>query len=135
RPQSGLEGKFSVFHAAAVGIIHRAAGEAQFSDEVVLDPRVIALRDRICATENRSIGRTEAKVSIRLKDGTQLDRHVPHALGSLERPMSDADLETKFRGLVAEILSEGRTRELIDACWSLESLDDAGEIARLATPV
>jgi 2-methylcitrate dehydratase PrpD len=134
RPQSGLEGKFSVFHAAAVGIIHRAAGEAQFSHEVVRDPRVAALRDRIFATEDRSIGRTEAKVSIRLKDGTQLDRHVPHALGTLERPMGDADLETKFRGLVAGVLSEQRSRELIDACWSLEALEDAGEIARLATP-
>ncbi len=45
RPQSGLEGKFSVFHAAAVGIIHGAAREAQFSDESVRDPRVVALRD------------------------------------------------------------------------------------------
>lgn len=134
RPQSGLEGKFSVFHAAAVGIIHRAAGEAQFSDGAVRAPRVIALRDRVHATEDRSIGRTEAKVSIRLKDGTQLDRHVPHALGTLERPMSDADLETKFRGLVAGVLPERRIRQLIDACWSLESLEDAGEIARLATP-
>jgi hypothetical protein len=69
-----------------------------------------------------------------LKDGTQLDRHVPHALGTLERPMGDADLETKFRGLVAGVLSEQRSRELIDACWSLEALEDAGEIARLATP-
>jgi 2-methylcitrate dehydratase PrpD len=134
RPQSGLEGKFSVFHAAAVGIIHRAAGEAQFSDGAVRDPRVVALRDRVHATEDRSIGRTEAKVSIRLKDGMQLDRHVPHALGTLERPMSDADLETKFRGLVAGVLSERQIRQLIDACWSLESLEDAGEIARLATP-
>jgi len=134
RPQSGLEGKFSVFHAAAVGIIHGAAGEAQFSDEVVRDPQVVALRDRVFATEDSSIGRTEAKVSIALRDGTRLDRHVAHALGTLERPMSDTDLEAKFRGLVEGVLPEGQIRKLIDACWGLESLKDAGEIARLATP-
>lgn len=134
RPQSGLEGKFSVFHAAAVGIIHGAAGEAQFSDEVVRDPRVVELRDRVFATEDQSIGRTEARVSIKLHSGTRLDRHVAHALGTLERPMSDADLESKFRGLVTGVLPERRVSELIAACWSLETLKDAAEIARLATP-
>ena len=132
-PRSGLEGKFSVYHAAAVGIIHGAAGEAQFSDAVVRDPRVIALRERVVATEDRAIGRTEARVAMRLRDGRRLERHVAHALGTLERPMSDADLEAKFRGLVEGILPERRIGELIAACWSVESLEDAGEIARLAT--
>lgn len=133
-PRSGLEGKFSVYHAAAVGIIHGAAGEAQFSDEVVRDSRVIALRDRVFASEDGAIGRTEARVSMRLQDGRRLDRHVAHARGTLERPMSDADLEAKFRGLVTGILPEQQMAELIAACWSLESLEDAGEIARLANP-
>jgi 2-methylcitrate dehydratase PrpD len=132
-PGSGLEGKFSVYHAAAVGIIHGAAGEAQFSDEVVRDPQVMALRDRVFATEDNSIGRTEAQVSIGLRDGRRLDRHVAHALGTLERPMSDTDLEAKFRALVTGFLPERRIEELIAACWSLESLGDAGKIARLAT--
>jgi 2-methylcitrate dehydratase PrpD len=131
-PKSGLEGKFSVYHAAAVGIIHGAAGEAQFSDDVVRDPRVIALRDRVFATEDGAIGRTEARVSIGLRNGRRLDRHVEHALGTLERPMSDADLEAKFRGLVSGILPEGRVEQLMATCWSVESLGDAGEIARLA---
>ncbi len=132
-PRSGLEGKFSVYHAAAVGIIHGAAGEAQFSDEVVRDSRVIALRDRVFASEDGAIGRTEARVSMRLRDGRRLDRHVAHARGTLERPMSDADLEAKFRGLVTGILPEQQMAELIAACWSLESLEDAGDIARLAS--
>jgi hypothetical protein len=53
-------------------------------------------------------------------------------LGSIKRPMSDADLEAKFHALVSGILSDARAKELIAACWSLESLPDAREIARLA---
>lgn len=132
KPQSSLEGKFSVFHAAAIGIIHHAAGEEQFSDAVVRDPQVVALRDRVTAVEDPAIGRTEARVAIVLKDGRTLSRHVEHALGSIKRPMSDADLEAKFRALVSGILSDARAKELIAACWSLESLPDAREIARLA---
>jgi len=132
-PRSGLEGKFSVYHAAAVGIIYGAAGEAQFSDAVVRDPRVIALRERVVAAEDRATGQAEARVVMRLRDGRRLERHVAHALGTLERPMSDADLEAKFRGLVEGILPKRPIGELIAACWSVESLEDAGEIARLAT--
>ena len=46
-PQTGLEGKFSVYHSSAVAIIYGAAGEEEYSDEVVRDPQVIALRDRV----------------------------------------------------------------------------------------
>src|SRR4030095_10477106 len=40
-PQVGLEGKFSVFHSAAVAIIYGEGGERVYSDEVVRDPRVM----------------------------------------------------------------------------------------------
>ena len=48
-PQTGLEGKFSVYYAAAVAIVEGAAGEKQFSDRVVRDPVIVALRDRVVA--------------------------------------------------------------------------------------
>ena len=49
-PQTGLEGKFSVYFAAAVAIAAGAAGVKQFTDEWVRQPAVVALRDRVTAT-------------------------------------------------------------------------------------
>lgn len=134
-PQSGLEGKFSVYHAAAIGIIHGAAGEAQFSDDVVRNSGVIALRERVTATADASIRKTEAHVAIQLKDGRRLFRHVEHALGTLQRPMGDADLDAKFRGLVDGVLPRSQADALIAKCWSVAALDDAAELARLAAAV
>ena len=54
-PATGLESKFSVFHAAAVAIVRGGGGEAEFSDEAARDPRVVALRAR--AREHRSRAR------------------------------------------------------------------------------
>jgi 2-methylcitrate dehydratase PrpD len=85
-PQSGLEGKFSVYHAVAAAIVHRSAGEAQFSDACVRDPRVVAVRKRITTREDTAIGRTEARVTIRTRDGRKLARHVEHALGRWRAP-------------------------------------------------
>ncbi|NBX40613.1 MAG: MmgE/PrpD family protein, partial [Gammaproteobacteria bacterium] len=46
-PRSGLEGKFSVYHAVAVAIVEGAAGEHQFSDRAVQDPTIAALAERV----------------------------------------------------------------------------------------
>jgi 2-methylcitrate dehydratase PrpD len=131
-PQTGLEGKFSVYHAVAAAIVHGAAGEAQFSDACVRDPRVIAVRERVSTREDAAIGRTEARVTIRARDGRSFTLHVEHALGSLKRPMSDADLEAKFRALAQDVLPAAQTEEIIKLCWRVAALDDAGAVARAA---
>ena len=133
-PQTGLEAKFSVYHAAAVALIHGAAGEAQFSDAVVRDPRVIALRDRVSVEADASIRKLEAYVALRLSDGRVVEKHVEHALGSVERPMSDRDLEDKFRSLTENALGARRAREVIDLCWRIGALADAAELARATVP-
>jgi 2-methylcitrate dehydratase PrpD len=133
-PQLGLEGKFSVYHSCAVAIIHGAAGEAQYSDEAVRDPGVIALRDRVTAAVDRAMHEDQVQVSIKLKSGKTLEKYVEHAVGSLDRPMSDADLEAKFRGLAQGMLSKSETDKLIRLCWDVAKLNDAGEVARASVP-
>jgi 2-methylcitrate dehydratase PrpD len=49
-PKTGLEGKFSIYHAAAVAIVDGAAGERQFSDESVRAAAVVELRRRVFPT-------------------------------------------------------------------------------------
>lgn len=130
-PRTGLEGKFSVYHACAVALARGLAGETEFGDAAVLDPEVIALRRKVEVTPDPGVGKMEAYVTIRLADGRTLEQHVASALGSVERPMSDADLETKFRGLVAAVLPPAQTQQLIAACWGAAACTDASEIGRL----
>jgi len=133
-PRVGLEGKFSVYHSCAVAIIHGAAGEAQYSDETVRNPGVIALRDRVTADVEHGMHEDQVHVTIKLKNGKVLERFVEHAVGSLARPMSDTDLEGKFRGLVEGILLKAETERLIGLCWDVAKLKDAGEVARASVP-
>jgi 2-methylcitrate dehydratase PrpD len=133
-PATGLEGKFSVYHASAVAILHGAAGPKEFSDPVVQDPAVIALRDRVTAQEDKGVREHEVHATIQLKDGRRLEKHIDKVLGSLERPLTDAQLEAKFRGLTEGILSSQQTERLIELSWSVASLPSAGELARASVP-
>jgi 2-methylcitrate dehydratase PrpD len=130
-PKTGLEGKFSIYHACAIAIIRGRAGETEFGDAAVLDAEVVALRRKVKAIPDTSIAMMEAHVTIGLSDGRILEHHVKSALGSVERPMSDRDLEAKFHALVEGVLPKPRADELINACWHADECEDAGTIARL----
>jgi 2-methylcitrate dehydratase PrpD len=131
-PQLGLEGKFSVYHAVAVALAEGAGGEKQFSDRAVKDPTVVSLRSRVFPVITPGIDPAQVDMTIVLKDGRQLHRYIEHAVGSVEVPMTDQQLEAKFADLAAGILPASMIRKVMEACWSVESLADAAEIAKMS---
>ena len=134
-PRDGLEAKFSVYHAAAIGLVFGRGNESEYADAVVRDPKVTAVRDRVTATVDPDMDSfLEAYATVTLRDGRKFEHHVPHALGTLQRPMSDADLEAKFKALVEPVLPAARIQRLIEMCWTVETLRDVGAIGREARP-
>jgi len=132
-PTSGLESKFSIYHCCAAAIIRGVAGPREFTDEVVLDPAVVALRDRVSATVDDGVSEEEAFVAIRLRDGRILSRHIEHAIGSVENPMSNESLEHKFIDQAQGVMPDKKLRNLIDLCWRIESMRDVKQLTRAAT--
>ena len=133
-PQDGLQGKFSIYHGCAAGLIFGRAGEAEYDDAVVRREDVTALRRKVVATVDDSIGEASADVTAVLRDGRREHVFVEHAIGSLEKPMTDADLEGKFRTLAEPVIGAERTAKLIAACWKLGVAPDVSALAALARP-
>ncbi len=130
-PKDGLQGKFSVYHGCAVGLSHGRAGEEEFSDAVVNDPQVVALRNKVQATVDDSIEEAAAHVTAVLRDGRRVEVQVDHAIGSLQNPLSDAQLEAKFGSLVVPVLGRARADEITKACRTLASLPDVRALTAL----
>lgn len=107
-PKDGLEAKFSVYHSAAAGFIYGKAGEDEYADHIVTEPRLIELRRRITATVDPEIKEQEVKATVICKDGTRYQMHIPHAIGSLENPLTDAMLDKKFDSLVIPVLGKDK---------------------------
>jgi 2-methylcitrate dehydratase PrpD len=99
-PTDGLQSKFSVYHGCAVGLIHGRAGEDEFSDAVVNDPAVVALRAKVHATVDDTVPEEAVLVAAILRDGRRVELRVDHAIGSLQNPLTDAQLDAKFGSLV-----------------------------------
>jgi 2-methylcitrate dehydratase PrpD len=131
-PQTGLESKFSVYFAAALAIVKGSAGMRDFSDENARNPLIAGLRDRVTATIDPAMKEDQVRAAITLKDGRTLEKFVEHVVGSLERPMTDADLEAKFLGLADGVLPSAQARALMDLCWRVDTLSSVAQIAATA---
>ena len=133
-PADGLAAKFSVYHGCAAGLIFGRAGEAEYADAVVTRDDVVALRRKVVATVDDTIDEASADVTAVLRDGQRVHVFVEHAIGSLQRPMSDAALEAKFAAQAEPVLGPARTAQLIATCRRLGTLADVRELTALATP-
>jgi 2-methylcitrate dehydratase PrpD len=110
-PRTGLESKFSVYHSCAVGLLFGQAGEHEYTDHVVGLPEVLALRGRVEAIVDDSIDEASADVTVLTTDGRSLHLFVEHAIGSLERPMSEAQLKAKFVDQSAPVIGAERANQ------------------------
>jgi len=133
RPASGREAQVSAQHAAAVCLAYGAAGIAQFTDACAAAPALQAFGESVRFIDDAAMPVEAAAVEMELEDGRRLKAEVRNALGSVEQPMSDAQLEAKVRELAAHGAPRCDVGRLIQQVWAIEALDDAAAIARLAT--
>lgn len=132
---TGRESQVSAQHAVAITLLRGKPGLAAFTDEAVNDPATLALRKTVRLVDDPGGAVPGVRVAVALRDGTEHEVVVEHARGTDKRSLTDAELEEKFRALVAEKSPTcGDAGELIDVIWNLDGLEDAGALLGLARP-
>lgn len=129
---SGRESQVSAQHAVPVALLRKSAGLTEFSDTAVNDPAVKALGTRVRFIEDGTYSIESAKVTLHLHDKRTMEKHIAIAKGSLARPLTDDELETKLRDLCKYGASGCDPNPLIAALWELETLDDISLLPALA---
>lgn len=125
-PENAMQAVVSLYHWAAAALMHRRAGLDEGTDAMVRDPDMIALRRRIVAVPDATLGRDEARATVILKNSSRISSHVVHCRGSLARPMTEAELQEKFLAQAARTISPAKTARLAALCWNLPELGDVG---------
>jgi 2-methylcitrate dehydratase PrpD len=123
-PLNTFAAHYSLPHAAAAIIIRGNAGYGAFSEAVLRDPAMAALRQRVYITEDPQLTALAprlkpARVTVTLTSGRQCTRTCDKVRGSFEHPYAEAELRTKFRELAALVLSHEGTvalEEALDRC-------------------
>ncbi|GAB7340951.1 hypothetical protein MBLNU457_7295t1 [Dothideomycetes sp. NU457] len=127
KPKDGLEGKFSVYHGCAVGLMFGKAGPAQYADEVVTREEVRQMRNKCVMKSDHALRPDEAVVEVTFQQVKKLEKHVEHAVGSLEVPMTKQQLEQKFIDQCTPVLGD-RTRKISELSWTIGHAPNVLEI-------
>jgi len=130
----GLQGKFSVYHGAAVGLVRGKGGLREYTDDAVNDPVIKRVREAATAVGDPSLTEDQAHVEVELSDGRRLSRFVEQSLGNIHRPLTDRQLEDKFRDQAVLVLPAPDVEALIQLCWRIDQLEDVGDLVMAAVP-
>ncbi len=137
RPQTGLEGKFSMEFCLASMLVLRRAGLAEFTDEVVSRrdiQDVIAKIDYTCYSDEEAAANSYPLLAtfldVELNDGRKFSGRADYARGSPPVPMTWDDISNKFRGC-AEFARWPRPSvdRIIAAVRDLENIGNFADVA------
>jgi 2-methylcitrate dehydratase PrpD len=132
-PESGLAARFSTIHGVAAGLVDGVVGLRQYDDERVRAQDLVHMRARTTLVPDDATARAAATVEVDLADGRVFAETVSGARGSVERPMTDAELDAKVTALVEQSLP-GRARHVIDVTRALATHDSSTVLLAAITP-
>ena len=129
-PKDELEGQVSLYQWVAASLIRGHAGIGEGTDAAISDPAIVALRDLIEVETDAAIPHDGAEMSVVLSDGRRLVRSVRNCIGSRGRPMTDAELDAKFRLAAEGVLPAARAAALLTTVRGVEALPEASGLAK-----
>lgn len=113
------------FIIAAVLIDGRFSDEI-FSEERLGDPRIHQLADRISVKEDAEFTRqfphaVHCRIEIATKSGERKLAAVEHPRGHFNNPMTDDEVNAKFRSLAERVLPRAQTEHALQLLWKLDA--------------
>jgi 2-methylcitrate dehydratase len=136
QPKTRETADHSLPYCTAVALADGTVTEAQFEPARFTDPALLELVGKIkihrdSALSARYPAGIPNRLTVTLADGRQLVREVEFPRGHARNPMSDAEVEAKFRALVEPRYGKEKASAVLRACWDLDKLKSAGELVKL----
>ena len=129
-PKNKETADHSSYYLTAVAITDREVGPDQYTPEKLGDPKVHELIEKVRMEADPSLDRfgRAGITEIRTKQGATYRQRVEYPKGDPRNPMTDQELEDKFRIMARKLMSETQIAEAIAAIYEMERLDDIGKL-------
>jgi 2-methylcitrate dehydratase len=136
RPQTRETADHSLPYCTAVALADGQVTLAQFDPKRFTDPALLELVAKVKVHRDKALSARYPRgipnrITITQKDGRQLVREVEFPRGHSENPMTDAEVETKFRTLVEPRYGKRTAARILATCWDLEKLKHATDLVQL----
>ena len=133
RPETRETADHSIPFVVACALRFGTLEPAHFEDDVLHDPGLLDLMQRIEVVQDPECDAAWPEailniLTVQTSDGRQHTATVPYYTGHFKKPMSDTDIEEKFRRLTVGLLDESRQQTALDRLWHLDEETDLGRV-------
>ena len=133
-PRTYHEAQISLPFALAVALIEGKALLSQFSDRNIRKEQVKSLCALTEIVPDASLPRgVSCLTTVTLRDGSRFSSQIDYPKGSIQNPMTDAELHGKFESLATPVLGRRRVAALADAVMDVERLKDVSALMKLTS--
>lgn len=136
RPTTRETADHSLPYCVAVALADGRVTLDSFDDAHLKDEKLLGLLQKIevkadAALDTRYPEGIPNRVRIRTKNGKTFQHEVTFPRGHARNPMTDGEVEAKFRAMAMPLLPDSKIAEVIDRCWNLDKQNDIGALLRL----
>ena len=136
RPETRETADHSMPYTTAVALTYGTVHQGHFDDQYIKDPKLLDLTSRVkvegsAEADRRAPEAMLCDVEVVTNSGQRYSAEVPYHKGHYLNPMTDAEVEAKFRSLAKDLLTPQQTDQLLDRLWHLEEVEDIREVLRL----
>jgi 2-methylcitrate dehydratase PrpD len=138
-PRSIENAKFSLSYMVAYSLVHGAPMIGAFTEEAIRDDQVKAVARTVSATVDPALGpgtrESPAILKVTLADGQTFEKRIDYQTGSIQNPMTQAQVEAKFLDCAAQSIKSDVARQILAALNALParpSFTDFWPLVRLS---
>ncbi|HEV2546130.1 MAG TPA: MmgE/PrpD family protein [Stellaceae bacterium] len=133
QPQTHETADHSIPYAAGVALSYGKVSPEYYEDPYLHDRRLLDLVSRVKCIPSEEADRNEKEfnlcdLEIVLNSGERRGVRVEYHRGHWKNPMTDAEMEEKFRSMAREHLAADRVDNLLGLLWGLETLPQVGAL-------
>ena len=136
RPANRETADHSMPYTAAVALLYGGVESRHFDDQFLFDETLLDMVSKVNVSVSEEANRRVPEamlcdLEVATTAGERYSAQVAYHKGHYKNPLTDAEVEDKFRSLAAEHLPAGRIDALLDHLWRIDEAPDLTELFRL----
>ncbi len=138
-PQTRETADHSLPYMLAVALVDGRITPASFEPKRYLDPSLRPIMNRIRVAENPELtrrfpGELPSQIDVTTRSGLRFTERAEYPKGHARNPMTDGDVETKFRDLAESVLGRAQAADAFETLWRLDEVSRMGAVVDLFIP-
>jgi 2-methylcitrate dehydratase len=136
RPKTRETADHSLPYCVAVALMEGDVGLQSFDDAHLANSELIELTNKVKLHRDASANARYPRgipnrFVVTLRDGRTLEKEVEFPRGHAQNPMTDAEVEKKFRTTVEPKYGKDRASKILARCWELDKLASVTEVLEM----